>query len=50
VEPFQFFLTDIMAEDYAKNPLSVYMDDFSDRLQKAVSEWRQTYAPEEKSH
>jgi transcriptional regulator with XRE-family HTH domain len=43
VQPFQFFLSEILAED--RDNLGVYREDFTDMFQKMAADWMDTYLP-----
>ncbi|MDR2484632.1 MAG: helix-turn-helix domain-containing protein [Treponema sp.] len=47
VEPYQFFLPEARANAAGDNVFSVYLDDFSDSLQKMVGDLKKRYLHEE---
>jgi transcriptional regulator with XRE-family HTH domain len=48
VQPFQLFLSELLAEESEDDPASVYREDFSDMFQKLASDWMNTYLPKNK--
>ncbi|GHV70735.1 hypothetical protein AGMMS49928_19650 [Spirochaetia bacterium] len=46
VEPYQFFLPDIAADEGSSTIFTAYMDDFTDNLQKMVGELKHHYLPD----
>jgi len=45
-EPYQFFLSDSKWNNQGAEIFSVYLDDFSDSMDKMVKEYRNRYLPE----
>jgi transcriptional regulator with XRE-family HTH domain len=45
VQPFQFFLSEVLAEDRGGDGLDMYREDFVDMFQKVSSDWMNTYLP-----
>ncbi|MDR0730820.1 MAG: helix-turn-helix domain-containing protein [Treponema sp.] len=45
VQPFQFFLSEILGKDYEEDRLNIYREDFVDMFQKVASDWMNTYLP-----
>jgi transcriptional regulator with XRE-family HTH domain len=45
VQPFQFFLSELLTAKYEEDRLNVYREDFVDMFQKVASDWMETYLP-----
>jgi transcriptional regulator with XRE-family HTH domain len=45
VQPFRFFLSEILSEEYEDDRLNIYREDFADSFHKMVSDWMATYLP-----
>jgi transcriptional regulator with XRE-family HTH domain len=45
VQPFQFFLSELQADQAGSDILTVYREDFVDMFQKMTSDWMETYLP-----
>jgi transcriptional regulator with XRE-family HTH domain len=50
VQPFQFFLSEILSNEYEDDRLSIYREDFADTFQKMASDWMDTYLPKTGGH
>jgi transcriptional regulator with XRE-family HTH domain len=48
VQPFQFFLSEILVNETEADPSAVYREDFQDMFQKVASDWMDTYLPKRK--
>jgi transcriptional regulator with XRE-family HTH domain len=44
-QPYQFFLSEIQAEEFEADPMGLYREDFVDMFQKAISDWMENYLP-----
>jgi transcriptional regulator with XRE-family HTH domain len=45
-QPFQFFLSEVQAEESAVDPMSIYREDFADIFQKTAADWLNIYLPQ----
>jgi transcriptional regulator with XRE-family HTH domain len=45
VQPFQFFLSEVLIGEYEEDRLSIYREDFADSFQKMAADWMNTYLP-----
>ncbi|MDR0400944.1 MAG: helix-turn-helix domain-containing protein [Treponema sp.] len=50
VQPFQFFLSEFLADQYEQDPFSVYREDFVDMFQKMAAEWMSVYLPKDREN
>ena len=46
VQPFRFFLSEILSEEYEDDRLNIYREDFVDSFQKMAADWMATYLPQ----
>jgi transcriptional regulator with XRE-family HTH domain len=45
VQPFQFFLSKLLTDEYEEDNLSIYRKDLEDTFKKAASDWMEIYLP-----
>jgi transcriptional regulator with XRE-family HTH domain len=45
VQPFQFFLSEYLANESRDDPSLVYREDFEDTFEKIAADWMNTYLP-----